>query len=60
MNSFCCGDHAGSYTAQKLMVEIAFCQPTSISEYDFTTSRNVSNFGKSEANITGVSHDVFP
>jgi len=36
MKLFCCGDKAESYTAQKVVGEIAFCQLTSISECDST------------------------
>ena len=47
MKSFCCGDHAEGYTAQKVMGEIAFCQLTtgSISECDSTVQERL-NFRK--------------
>jgi len=42
MKSFCCGDHAESYTAKKVMDEIASCQLTSISECDCTIQERLN------------------
>ena len=42
LKSFCCGDQAESYTAWKVMGEIAFCQLTSISECDSTIQERLN------------------
>jgi len=51
MKSFCCGDHSESYTAQKVITSI---------ENTIPPSRNISTFGKIEANITGFPTTYFP